>query len=64
MWFLTKTVSSLTTTSFFIETIVMVTENNLWKFELDSIALLEFTGIRSEKYKAIRVSGAKLFWWV
>ena len=35
--------------------------NILWKFELDQIIFLDFTGIESLKYKDIRVSGAKLF---
>ena len=35
--------------------------NILWKFELDQIIFLDFTGIESLKYKEIRVSGAKLF---
>ena len=38
--------------------------NILWKFELDKIISLDFTGIESLKYKEIRVSGAKLFWGV
>ena len=33
----------------------MGSENNLWKFELDQIIFLDFTGIESLKYKEIRV---------
>ena len=32
----------------------------VWKFELDQIIFLDFTGIESFKYKEISVSGAKL----
>ena len=36
--------------------------NILWKFELDQIIFLDYTGIESlKKYMEIRVSGAKLF---
>ena len=45
----------------FTETRVMGTENNLWKFELDPIIFLDFTGICSLKYKVKRVSAAKPF---
>ena len=37
-------------------------ENFLWKFELDQIIFLDFTGIWSLNYKEIRMSDAKLFW--
>ena len=40
----------------------MGNENILWKFELDQIIFLDFTG--NLKYKEIRVSSAKLFGWV
>ena len=43
------------------ETIVMGSGNILWTFELDHIIFIDFTGIKSLKYKEIRVSGAKLF---
>ena len=40
----------------------MDANNILWKFELNQIIFLDFTGIGSLKYKKkIRVSGAKLF---
>ena len=39
----------------------MVSGNILWKFELDQITFIDFTGIESLKYKEIRVSGAKFF---
>ena len=39
----------------------MGTLNSLLKFESDQIMFLDFIGIRSFKYKEIRVSGAKLF---
>ena len=42
----------------------MGSEYILWKFELDQIIFLDFTGIESLEYKEIRVSGAKLFWGV
>ena len=33
----------------------MGTENDLWKYELDPIIFLDFTGIWSLKYEEIRV---------
>ena len=41
----------------------MGTENILWKFELDQIIFLDFTGIGSSKYKEYKeiwVNGAKV----
>ena len=60
MWFLNK--NSFISQNYrpFTETTVMSTENILWKFELNQIIFPDFTGIRSFKYKEIRMSGAKL----
>ena len=61
MWFLNKNSLMLQNYQSFTETVVMDTENILWKFELDRIIILDFTVIGSLRYKKIRVSGAKLF---
>ena len=60
-FFLTKIVSSLETRGSFKETTIFGKWNILWKFELDLIIFLDFTGIGSLKNKEISVSGAKLF---
>ena len=60
-WFLNKKIFIAQNYRSFTETTVMGTENILWKFELNQIIFLDFTGIGSLKYKEIRVSGAKLF---
>ena len=39
----------------------MGSENIPWKFELDQIIFLDFSGTESLKYKEMRVNGAKLF---
>ena len=63
-WFLNKNNFISQNYRSFTQTTVMGTVNILWKFELDQSIFLDFTGIRSLKYKEIRVSGAKLFWGV
>ena len=61
MWFLNKNNFISQKYRSFTGSRIMGSGNILWKFDLDQIIFLDFTGIGSLKYKEIRVSGAKLF---
>ena len=61
MWFLNKNNFISQNYQTLAESTVMDSGNILWKFELDQIIFLDFTGIEILKYKEIRVSGAKHF---
>ena len=55
MWFLKKNNLISQNYQCFTESTERGTENILWKFELDEIFFLDFTGIGSLKHKEIKV---------